>query len=263
MHTQIQADNPFGCDRYGFAWQQVPAGGAAHLDFGCGDGRFLAALQSKSIRRLVGVDASAEAVELARERGPGLEVTHRGAMVPLPFAEEEFSSISLMDVLEHVDEQKALLTELRRVLRAEGILIVTVPGRHLFSFLDLGNLKFRFPRLHRWYYCRRHGPQEYERRYVSNPDGLVGDVSATKRWHEHFSRRQLASLLQRSGFSVIQFDGAGWFVRILKMSEMLIRRIGPLQAVVRRLMAWDARQFQSANLFCLAGKDATRAEGSE
>ncbi len=263
MRTQIGPDNPFGCDRYGFAWQQVPAGGAAHLDFGCGDGRFLAALQGKGLGRLVGVEASAEAVRLAKERGPGLEVMHLGTVVPLPFAEGEFSSISLMDVLEHVDQQEALLRELRRILRADGVLIVTVPGQHLFSFLDLGNLKFRFPRVHRWYYRRRYSPQEYERRYVNNPDGLVGDVSASKRWHEHFSRARLARLLERSGFSVLQFDGAGWFARLLKMAEMVVGRVGPLQAGIRRMKAWDARRFHSTNLFCLAAKSTGHTEGSE
>jgi hypothetical protein len=126
----------------------------------------------------------------------------------------------------------------------------------VFSFLDLGNLKFRFPNLHRRYYCRRHSRQEYEQRYVSNTDGLVGDISATKRWHEHFSRRQLEGLLQRNGFAVVRFDGAGFFVRVLKIAEMALGRIGPLRSRIRSIMAWDARRFQSANLFCVARKCA-------
>jgi SAM-dependent methyltransferase len=254
VHTEIEGDNPFGYDRYGFAWQQVPAGGAAHLDFGCGDGRFLAALRNKGVGRLVGVEGSADAVKLALERCPGLDIRHLGRTVPLPFGDKEFSSVSLMDVLEHVDEQEALLGDLRRVLQDEGMLIVTVPGQHVFSFLDLGNLKFRFPRLHRWYYCRRHSRQEYERRYVGNPDGLVGDISATKRWHEHFSRRRLEQLLSRNGFSVARFDGAGLFVRILKIAELTLGRIRPLGVLIRGIMVRDARRFQAANLFCLARK---------
>jgi SAM-dependent methyltransferase len=263
VHTEIQGDNPFGYDRYGFAWQHVPAGGAAHLDFGCGDGRFLAALRSKNLGRLVGIDGSEEGVQRAQERCPGLDIRHLRGTTPLPFADREFSSISLMDVLEHVEEQEALLDELGRVLRDDGMLVITVPGRHVFSFLDVGNLKFRFPRLHRWYYCRRHAPQEYERRYLNNPDGLVGDVSAQKRWHEHFARGKLASLLRRHGFAVVRFDGAGLFVRVLKIAEMGVGRIGPLRSVVRSLMARDARRFQSAHLFCIARKCAGYAEGSE
>lgn len=251
MHTKIEPDNPYGCDRYGFAWQYVPAGGAAHLDFGCGDGRFLVGLKNRGVARIVGVDASQDAVRLAEARCAEARVIHTNGRPSLPFSDGEFSSISLLDVLEHVDAPDVLLAELHRVLQDGGTLIVTVPGRHVFSVLDLGNLKFRFPRLHRWYYCRRHSREEYERRYVANPDGLVGDISSRKRWHEHFSRRKLEELLSRNGFSVVRFDGAGLFVRILKVA---VGRVRPLHVILASVMAWDARRFQSASLFCAATK---------
>jgi len=263
MHTRIEADNPFGWDRYGFAWQCVPARGAAHLDYGCGDGRFLVGLGNKGIRRVAGADVSREAAELAKAKCGGVQIMRVEGRAALPFAKAEFSSISLLDVLEHMDEPDALLTELHRVLQDEGTLIVTVPGQHVFSFLDMGNLKFRFPRLHRWFYCRRHSGEEYERRYVANENGLVGDVSAKKRWHEHFSRRKLESALNRNGFSVVEFDGSGLFLRILKGVELMVGRFGSLQAIIRRAIAWDARRFESANLFCIARKRAACAKDSK
>ena len=254
MHTKLETCNPHGCSRYGFAWQHVPAGGVAHLDFGCGDGRFLAGLKGKRIDRLVGVDVSRQAVRGAEKTADGLEIIHLVQTTPLPFPDGAFSSITLLDVLEHLDDQEALLDELNRVLRDDGILIVTVPGRHALSFLDMGNLKFRFPTLHRWYYSRKHSPQAYQRRYVSNPDGLVGDISARKRWHEHFTREQLAMLLDRGGFPVAAFDGAGLFARVLKIAHLTVGRMGSLRARIERLMAWDARRFESANVFCVAWK---------
>lgn len=260
MRTEIEADNPFRHDRYGFGWQHVPAAGVAHLDFGCGDGSFLATLAGKHIGRLVGVDADRDAADRAMERDGELEIRHIDRTGPLPFADREFSSITLMDVLEHVHEQGALLDELNRLLRDDGTLIVTVPGRHAFSFLDIGNLKFRFPRLHRWHYCRAHSRDEYERRYVTNPDGLVGDVSAKKRWHEHFSQRRLERLLTDHGFAVTQFDGAGFFVRILKIARIVLGRCGPLRRAIDKMMARDARRFESANLFCVAQKPARSAQ---
>lgn len=254
MHTRFESDNPYQHDRYAFAWQHVPARSTAHLDFGCGDGRFLRSLRAKEIKCLVGVDISRGAIEKAQEASGGLEIIHLGRTAPLPFPDATFSSITLLDVLEHVDEQEELLDELHRVLAEDGMLIVTVPGLHAFSFLDLGNLKFRFPRLHRWYYCRTHNEADYDKRYVSNPDGLIGDVSATKRWHEHFSETHLARLLRLSGFDAVQFDGSGLFFRLLKMADLLVGSSGVIHGKIERCLAWDARYFASANIFCVARK---------
>jgi len=256
MHTKLDAHNPYGCDRYGFAWQHVPVEATAHLDFGCGDGRFLRSLKNKGIKCLVGVDVSREAVKQAYHASGGLEIIHLTQTTPLPFPDKLFASITLMDVLEHVAAQRALLDELHRVLQDDGTLIVTVPGRHLFSFLDMGNLKFLFPRVHRWYYCRTHSPLGYEKRYGANPDGLIGDVSALKRWHEHFSPVRLAERLGASGFDAVAFDGTGLFTRVLKMADLLAGRFGLLRAGIEKSMAWDARHFEAANVFCVARKSA-------
>lgn len=252
MDTRISTDNPFGYDRYGYAWQQIPEAKANHLDFGCFQGRFLEALKAKRIGRLVGVDISQDAVRQAGEQYPQVEFIHLKHTVPLPFADNCFTSVTLMDVLEHVAPQKELLKELGRIMQDDGTLIVTVPGKHLFSFLDMGNFKFRFPRLHRWYYRRKHSREEYERRYVSNPDGLIGDVSAEKGFHEHFTRQKLESLLNSAGFAVVSFDGSGFFSRPIGIACYFVRRIKLLHKLLQKLIAIDARVFKSANLFCNA-----------
>jgi SAM-dependent methyltransferase len=254
MRTRITADNPYGYDRYGFAWQKVPEDGAAHLDFGCASGAFLASLRSKGIARLVGVDIAEDAVAQARRQFADLEIIHIKETVPLPFEDGIFTSITVLDVIEHIYEQRAVLCELKRVLTDDGTLIVTVPRQHLFSFLDLGNLKFRFPGIHRWYYCRKHSRDEYERRYQANPDGLVGDISAKKRWHEHFSRRKLRTLLNSAGFEVVCFDGTGFFLRIIRNLKRLFNCLRPLQSLLGIVEALDAKWFSSANLFCVARK---------
>ncbi len=253
MHTRLSPDNPYGPGRYGFAWEHIPPGSTAHLDFGCYDGAFLRSLRPKAIGRLVGVDVNRDAIAAAAG-APDIEFRHIRPAATLPFPDASFSSITILDVIEHVYDQSALLDELNRVLQADGRLIVTAPGRHVFSFLDLGNLKFRFPRLHRWYYCRRHSLQEYHRRYVANPDGLIGDVSAEKRWHEHFSRRTMAALLERCGFAVVEFDGSGLFARPIEALELTIGRLPPIRRTLRQAMSLDARWFASTNLFCIARK---------
>lgn len=252
MRTRIAADNPYSADRYGFAWEQIPPRGRAHLDLGCYDGQFLDALRPKGIGRLVGVDVCGPAIERARAKRPGIEFYHMPADQGLPFPDASFDSVSLLDVLEHVADQRRLLAEVRRVLAPQGRLIVTVPGSHVFSFLDVGNLKFRFPRLHRWYYCRNHTRQEYRQRYVDSPDGLVGDVDAAKAWHEHFRRSGLAELLGSADLAVSAMDGSGLFFRPLSVLMQLTAWAKPLQRALRRLRQADSRAFASANVFCVA-----------
>jgi len=162
--------------------------------------------------------------------------------------------VTSLDVLEHVHKQAELLAELNRVLTERGKLIVTMPGQHLFSFLDMGNFKFLFPRLHRWYYCLRHSRDDYEYRYVSNPDGLIGDISARKSWHEHFSREKLSKLLAEAGFSVIDFDGAGFFSRVIGNVSYFLRWMKPVNKAFCGLLNLDMKLFESANLFCVAEK---------
>lgn len=254
MHTQISSDNPYGYNRWGFAWEHVPEGGVAHLDFGCHDGAFQSTLKNKKIGRLVGVDVSEEAVKKGQQLFPELEIINIRQATNLPFDDGTFSSITFLDVLEHVYEQAELLAELNRILKDGGKLIVTVPGQHLFSFLDRGNFKFRFPRLHRWYYCLHHSPEEYQRRYVSNPDGLIGDISMKKRWHEHFGRKKLRKALIEAGFSVIDLDGTGFFSRVIGHFDFFLRWLKPVHKILVKLGGLDAKLFESANLFCIAEK---------
>ena len=254
MRTRLTADNPHGCDRYGFAWHHVPAGGGAHLDYGCHDGKFLASLGPKNLGRRAGLDVARDPVAKARREFPDLDVRHVAQGAPLPFPDATFDSITLMDVLEHVWDQAGLLAELRRVLADGGRLIVTVPGRYVFSFCDMGNLKFIFPRLHRWFYTLAHSRAAYERRYVSDPDGLVGDISARKRWHEHFRRRDLAALLDRAGLEVLEFDGSCFFERPLGPLLWAMGKVPGLARLASAFSRFDARRFESMNLFCVAAK---------
>ena len=64
--------------------RQLGLGGRAHLDFGCYDGAFLNSLVAKGIRRLVGVDISAEAVAKAHRELPHLHVLRIASTYALP-----------------------------------------------------------------------------------------------------------------------------------------------------------------------------------
>jgi hypothetical protein len=89
---------------------------------------------------------------------------------------------------------------------------------------------------------------------VSNPDGLIGDISAKRRWHEHFSRPKLQRLLTVAGFSVIDFDGTGFFGRIIGNVGHFLKWFKPAQRTFAGFQNIDNRLFESTNLFCVAEK---------
>lgn len=95
------------------------------LDLGCGPGGnilFLADFGS-----VVGVDASEEALALARARG-GFRNLVRSDAARLPFRDGSFDVVAALDVIEHLDDDASALAEVCRVLRPRGTLLLTVPA---------------------------------------------------------------------------------------------------------------------------------------
>jgi SAM-dependent methyltransferase len=94
------------------------------LDAGCGTGRNL--VEFGSLGPASGVEPEAAAVAACRARG--LEDVRQGTLEELPFADASFDLLLATDVLEHVDDDRAALRELRRVAAADALLLVTVPA---------------------------------------------------------------------------------------------------------------------------------------
>jgi 2-polyprenyl-3-methyl-5-hydroxy-6-metoxy-1,4-benzoquinol methylase len=103
-----------------------PGAGRSIVDVGCGTGANLAALADGW--RCRGLDASSDAVRLAGERFPGLEVVR--AEDPLERADwlREADVVLLMDVIEHVEDDFELLSRVLGPLRAGAHVLITVPA---------------------------------------------------------------------------------------------------------------------------------------
>jgi len=93
------------------------------LDVGCGDGWLLNALKSKSII-CEGVDLSDVAVKKCLSQG--LSVTTCNIDGTLPYKDNFFEYVVLLDVLEHNYNPEALLLEAKRV--SKKYVIVSVPN---------------------------------------------------------------------------------------------------------------------------------------
>jgi SAM-dependent methyltransferase len=98
------------------------------LDVGCGTGGVLSSIGADAVA--VGVDRSRAALAYCRRRGIGRLACADGDR--LPFAADSFDVVTMLDVLEHFDDEAGLLASVRALLRPGGTLLVSVPA---FQFL--------------------------------------------------------------------------------------------------------------------------------
>ena len=112
------------------------------LDVGCGDGTFAARLAAQG-GHVTGIDPAPTALARARAAHPELEFVAPGADGRLPFPDGSFDVATCVNVLQHVADTQSLLSEMRRVLVAGGLLAVAVPfhGRLRNVLVALGSFE--------------------------------------------------------------------------------------------------------------------------
>ena len=94
------------------------------LDAGCGTGLNLRHLPAGS----TGVDINPRNVELVGKRLPSQNVV-LGDVENLPFETASFGTVLCTEVIEHIPDPSAALTEFKRVIQPGGMLIGSVPAR--------------------------------------------------------------------------------------------------------------------------------------
>jgi SAM-dependent methyltransferase len=254
MKTAISKANPFGMDAKGYLWEYLSKHGKSwkHLDYGAHDAHMIVKFKNTGvIEQGVGIDLNSEAVARAQSALPeGVSLVAVKKNPRLPFENGCFDSTSIVGVLEHILDQDHILKELKRVTKVGGTIFVAVPGQHFFSFLDMGNWKFKFPRLHKLFYTLTHSEEDYVARYTANKDGLIGDIEAEKAWHQHFTKCELEAKLRANGLEIIETDGFGYFCRIFVNLGFFLP--GRLKNLMNPLIKLDSRLFSSTEIWTMA-----------
>jgi SAM-dependent methyltransferase len=112
--------------RYGWAAPAVT--GREVLDAACGVGYGMQILQEAGAKRVVGVDRAPEAIASARSRlGTSAELVV-GDLQQLPFPNGSFDVVVCFEAIEHVDHPEEALDEFKRVLRPDGVLVLSTPN---------------------------------------------------------------------------------------------------------------------------------------
>jgi 2-polyprenyl-3-methyl-5-hydroxy-6-metoxy-1,4-benzoquinol methylase len=130
------------------------------LDVGCGEGQLTAELSLAGFAA-VGVDVAEEPLRRARRLHPGLDVR----AVPLdgkwPLPDASFDVVWSGETIEHVADTAGWLSQVRRVLRSGGSLLLSTPAHERLTMLGLALFGKRFdahfdPRAdHLRFYSRR------------------------------------------------------------------------------------------------------------
>ena len=166
--------------------------------------------------RLTGTDLYPDGLGLARSRLPDADFCQLDA-ARIPY-EDEFDVVGAFDVLEHIDDDEAVLASVARSLRPGGGLIATVPQHpRMWSAAD------DYAK-HRRRYTRpelaakaRHAGLEVER-LTSFMTVLLPVMAATRLLHRRDTEYDFESELRMGGAV------NGLLLRILAFERALIRR---------------------------------------
>ncbi|HNU68874.1 MAG TPA: methyltransferase domain-containing protein [Myxococcota bacterium] len=115
-----------------------PTEGQRVLEVGCGAGNVLEQIVGAD---LTGIDLSDHLLEKARERLRQRARLLKADAAALPFEDGWFGVVYCTEVLEHVLDPRAVIREMRRVLRPDGVAVVSIPNESVINgikghFLD-------------------------------------------------------------------------------------------------------------------------------
>jgi dolichol-phosphate mannosyltransferase len=149
------------------------------LDIGCGSSRIILDLPAA-----VGMDILQNKLRWLRPRH---HLLVRGTCQQLPFRDGRFAAVINSEVIEHVPDTPEILTEMWRVLRPGGILILGTPdyGRWLWWVLE-------------WVYGKVH-PGGYAQEHIT-----------------HFTHEELARRLRAAGYEILDCRYVGFCEMIFK-----------------------------------------------
>ena len=106
------------------------AAGKRVLDVACGEG-YGSALLARRAAHVLGVDVAEQAIGHAKREYASLANVEfkQGSCTAIPAADASIDVAISFETLEHIAEQEEFLAELARVLRPEGVLVISCPNK--------------------------------------------------------------------------------------------------------------------------------------
>ena len=117
--------------RYYFARDLVK--GCRVLDVACGEG-YGSWILANSALEVVGVDIAFDEVMHARGKYTNSNIRFvEASAAKLPFDDDMFDAVVSFETIEHLDLHQEMLSEIKRVLSKDGLLIISSPNKQYYS----------------------------------------------------------------------------------------------------------------------------------
>jgi ubiquinone/menaquinone biosynthesis C-methylase UbiE len=99
------------------------------LDIASGEG-YGSNLLAKNARRVIGVDVSQEAITFSSEKYKKTNLSFKtGSVTNIPLKDFSVDIVVSFETLEHVSDQELMFREIKRVLKPDGLVIISTPEK--------------------------------------------------------------------------------------------------------------------------------------
>ncbi len=164
------------------------------LDAGCGDGFFTKILAKLSrTQSVTGVDISSKAIELAKNKNPDLEF-YQGELNKIPLDSNSYDFVSMVEVIEHLVDVDGVLEEISRVLKPNGLFLVTTTDFNWLKSVLIAAFYF----------------EKYF--YPTNPHVRF------------FTKNTLSQVLANHGLSVVKYRWNGSYFGTMPKGQMVLAK---------------------------------------
>ena len=135
-------------NRYYFVVNQIDLKNKKVLDIASGEG-YGSNILSNYAQNVIGVDISNEAVEHAKGKYSNTNLKYiQGDAAQIPLDDNSVDIVVSFETIEHHDKHNEMISEIKRVLKVDGVLVISSPDKYYYTDLPQINNKFHVKELY-------------------------------------------------------------------------------------------------------------------
>lgn len=197
-----------------------PIGKTRFLEIGCGTGDFIQQIEDNKSLEITGSEIYLKGLQYAKKNLPNVDFVQFD--VTKGKIGEQFDMITAFDVIEHIDDDAAAISNISQMLHKNGVLIISVP-QHMFLWSQLDEIVKHKRRYSRWELVAKLKDNGFEISYVTSFLFVLFPLMWISRLFDKAhvpSASSEAELEKRVKFSGI----LNWFFDLfMRIDEILIR----------------------------------------